>query len=46
MEEVFEMKESYIKWKERVAAFLARLGLVLPGKMMYILLIYTLTAPL
>ena len=25
MEEVFEMKGSYIKWKERIAAFLARL---------------------
>ena len=46
MEEVFEMKGSYIKWKERVAAFLARLGLVLPGKIMYIGGSDTLPAPL
>ena len=46
MEEVFEMKGSYIKWKERIAAFLARLDLVLPGKIMYIGGSDTLPAPL
>ena len=40
------MKGSYIKWKERIAAFLARLGLVLPGKIMYIGGSDTLPAPL
>ena len=46
MEEVFEMKMVCIKLRERIAALLARLGLVLPGKIMYIGGSDTLPAPL
>ena len=46
MKEVFELKTVYIKLKERLSALLTRLGLVLPGKIMYIGGSDTLPAPL
>lgn len=44
--EVFNLKVVYIKLRERLCALLGRLGLVLPGKVMYIGGSDTLPAPL